>query len=70
MEYPMWQGNFPSVVRLRSDATPQRIDLTAQVSQLEVNVDVDASAFTVNVPASARPLSLQELRENGPLGTQ
>jgi outer membrane lipoprotein-sorting protein len=46
------------------------IDLTAQVSQLEVNVDVDASAFTVNVPASARPLSLQELRENGPLGAQ
>jgi len=70
MEYPTWQSNFPSVVRLRSEATPQRIDLTAQVSQLEVNVDVDASAFTVNVPASARPLSLQELRENGPLGAQ
>jgi hypothetical protein len=70
IEYPMWQGNFPSVVRLRSETSPQRIDLTAQVSQLEVNVDVDASAFTVNVPASARPLSLQQLRENGPLGTQ
>lgn len=70
IEYPMWQGNFPSVVRLRSEAAPQRIDLTAQVSQLEVNVDLDAGAFTVNVPASARPLSLQELRENGPLGTQ
>jgi outer membrane lipoprotein-sorting protein len=70
IEYPMWQGSFPSVVRLRSEASPQRIDLTAQLSQLEINVDVDASAFTVNVPASARPLSLQQLRENGPLGTQ
>ena len=70
IEYAMWQGDFPSLVRLQSTGTAQRIDLTAQVSQLEVNVDVDASAFTVNVPAAARPLSLEELRENGPLGAQ
>ena len=70
IEYPMWQGDFPSLVRLQSDNAAQRIDLTAQVSQLEVNVAVDASAFTLNVPAAARPLSLGELRENGPLGAQ
>jgi len=70
IEYPMWEGAFPSVVRLLSDATAQRIDLTAQVSQREVNVDLDASAFALNVPAGARPLSVDELRENGPLGAQ
>ena len=70
LEYPLWQGDFPSTVRLQSDTTGSRIDLTAQISQLEVNVDVDASAFTLNVPAAARPLSIDELRENGPLGAQ
>jgi hypothetical protein len=69
IEYPMWNGDFPSVVRLRSD-TARRIDLTAQIAQLEVNVDVAAAAFAVNVPADARPLSIEELRENGPLGAQ
>jgi hypothetical protein len=43
------------------------VDLTATISQLETNVDLDAAAFTVNVPAGAAPLTLDELRQAGPL---
>jgi hypothetical protein len=70
IEYPTWQGSFPALVRLRSDAAASRVDLTAAISQLEVNADLEASAFTVTIPADARPLSLNDLRENGPLRGQ
>ena len=66
IEYPAWQGMFPQAVRLRSDAGP--VDLTATLSQLETNVDVDADAFTVNVPPGTTEITLDELRAAGPLG--
>lgn len=69
IEYSAWQGDFPSMVRLRADP-PSRVDLSAAISQLEVNVDLEASAFTVNVPPGARPLSIDDLRDNGPLRGQ
>ena len=68
VEYPAWQGSFPQVIRLRSVSEPANVDMTATLSQVEVNVDVDQAAFTVDVPASAAPLSVEELREAGPLG--
>jgi hypothetical protein len=43
------------------------VELSAVVSQLEANVPVDADAFTVKVPASTARLTLDELREAGPL---
>jgi hypothetical protein len=67
IEYPSWQAGFPQTVRLRSLDPSIGVDLTATVSQLEVNVPLDASAFAVNVPASVIELSLNELREAGPL---
>lgn len=66
VEYPSWQGRFPASVRLRSQA-PTAVDVTAGISQLEVNVDVPAAAFAVTIPAGVRPLSIDELRANGPL---
>jgi hypothetical protein len=44
------------------------VDLTATLTQIEVNRDVDPAAFTVDVPASASPLTIEELRDAGPLG--
>jgi hypothetical protein len=35
---------------------------------VEVNVAVPSEAFRVNVPASAAPITLEELRQAGPLG--
>jgi outer membrane biogenesis lipoprotein LolB len=66
IEYPEWQGGFPRRVRLISSATPP-VDVTAQVSQIETNVDLESSAFTVDVPRDALPITLEELREAGPL---
>ena len=67
IEYPAWQGMFPQVVRLRSDATGD-VDVSATISQLETNVDIDASAFMVNVPPGTTEITVDELRKAGPLG--
>lgn len=66
VEYTMGGGTLPASVALRSDA-PVRVDLTASLSQVESNVDLDAAAFAVSVPRDAEPLSLDALRANGPL---
>ena len=68
VDYPAWQGAFPQTIRLRSATEPANVDMTTTLAQIEVNVDVDAAAFTVDVPAGASPLSLDELRQAGPLG--
>jgi outer membrane biogenesis lipoprotein LolB len=70
IEYPAWQGRFPQTVRLQSDRPGAAVDLTATLAQVEANVDIDAKAFTVDVPAGARALTLDELREAGPLRGQ
>ena len=68
IEYPPWRGMFPQAVRLRSDARAGGVDLTATISQLETNVDLEAAAFTVNVPAGTTEITLDELRKGAPLG--
>jgi hypothetical protein len=67
IEYPLWQTGFPASVRLQSRDGAVNVDLTAVVSQLETNITVDPAAFTVDVPADALALSLEELRDAGPL---
>ena len=67
VEYPVWQGAFPGAVRLTSSSGAVTVDLTASVSQLETNVQLDEAAFAVNVPAGVIELSVAELREAGPL---
>jgi hypothetical protein len=67
IEYPAWQGSFPQAVRLRSTEPAINVDLTATVSQLEANTTLDSSAFTISVPDDTLPLTLDELRDAGPL---
>jgi outer membrane lipoprotein-sorting protein len=66
----MGQSRFPISVRLTSDAQQIPVDLTAAISQLDANVDLDPAAFRVDVPPDAKPLTLDELRESGPLRAQ
>ena len=66
VQYSTWQGDFPRAVVLRSMAGLD-VELSATVSQLEANVPLEPSAFTVTVPAGTMPLTLAELREAGPL---
>jgi hypothetical protein len=71
LEYPAWQGRFPQSVRLQSDVPGVNVDLTAALSQVEANADLDQAAFTVSVPPGAQSLTLDELRASGPLrGTE
>lgn len=65
VEYWAWEGGFPETVRLRSVSPDVDVDLTATVSQLEANVDLDPAAFTVNVPRDAFELAISELRDAG-----
>ena len=69
IEYPAWSGNFPQSVRLQSDQPTLMVDLTATLSQIETNKDLEDAAFTVNVPPGAEPITLDELRDSGPLGS-
>ena len=66
IEYAEWQNGFPRSVRLVSNDAP-RVDMTARLTQIETNVDLDDAAFTVEVPRNALPITLQELRDAGPL---
>ncbi len=68
VEYPMWQGAFPQVIHLQSAAQATNVDMTATLAQIEVNTDLNPATFNVDIPAGTAPLSLDELREAGPLG--
>ena len=68
IEYPAWSSSFPQSVRLQSDQPAPMVDLTATLSQIETNKSLESAAFTVNVPPGAEPITLDELRDSGPLG--
>ena len=68
IEYEWGTGAFPQSVRLQADDPALNVDLTATLSQIEANVEIDQAAFTVNVPAGTEPVTLDELRRSGPLG--
>ena len=66
IEYDQWQGGLPRLVRLRALDGQAPVDATLAVSQLETNVDVPATAFTVEVPSNTAELTLDELRAGRP----
>ena len=70
IEYPTWQGQFPAGVRLRSDAATVPVDIAASIGQLEANVTLEPSTFSVVVPPGTMELSVGELRRSGPLRGQ
>jgi len=65
VEYGKPVNGLPRLIRLRSDP---RADLTLDLTQVDLNVPLEPAAFKVDVPADARPLTLEELRKNGPFG--
>ena len=68
IEYADVTNGLPRALRIRSaDAQPVRADLTMSISQLETNTSLDPEVFNVDVPPDATPLTLEELRQAGPL---
>ena len=74
VRYADFEDGRPATIRLR--ATPDRrvgeatalTDLTIRLSQVDINEPLGAEVFRVDVAADATPLTLEQLREAGPLG--
>jgi outer membrane biogenesis lipoprotein LolB len=64
MHFDRFSGERPQRIRLQTPTST----LTLSLSQVEVNVPLGDEVFRVKVPADADPLTLQELRQAGPLG--
>jgi hypothetical protein len=69
VSYAAFGSGFPGQVTIRQAAGAGSAEtaLTFQVSQLETNVPIDPRAFEVVVPADAAALTLEDLRQSGPL---
>lgn len=67
VDYAEHAGGFPRLVRVRSASGSGGIDITARIAQLQVNTQINPRAWTVDVPADADPMTLDELRSIAPL---
>ena len=67
-EYGVFQDGLPRSIRLVS-ASPGAFDLQLALSQVELNPSLGDEVFRIQIPASAKPITLDELRTSGPLGT-
>lgn len=69
VSYAAFTSGFPGAVTIRQEASMGAAEtaLTFQVSQLETNVPIDPRAFDVIIPPDTQPLTLDELRQTGPL---
>lgn len=62
-------GRWPARVRISRDLPGgDRVDLTIGVSQVETNMSLPPEAFSVDVPSTAVPMTVDQLRQAGPLG--
>ena len=72
-EYSAFTGDRAGVLRLHESTTSAgkaQVDLSLALSQVELNAPVPPAAFEVSVPADASPISLEELRQSGPMRDQ
>lgn len=67
VDYAMPQGRIARQVRVRRTTNAGAIDLTAALGEVALNVDLDARAFRVDVPADAAAITLDDLRRASPL---
>lgn len=65
-DYRDFLGDLPRSIRLTS-LEPRRFALRLELSQVEINVPLDAATFRVAVPPGTQPMTIEELRDNGPL---
>ncbi|HSK08193.1 MAG TPA: hypothetical protein VK911_01355 [Vicinamibacterales bacterium] len=56
------------VLELEGDGAQPPVQLRLQVAQVDINVALGSEAFAVNMPPDAIPITLDELRQAGPLG--
>jgi len=66
-EYSEFANGLPRAIRLAS-SRKDRFDLRLKLSQVDLNVPLGAEVFRVRIPPNADPISIDELRQSGPLG--
>jgi outer membrane biogenesis lipoprotein LolB len=66
-EYRDFTNGLPRTIHFVS-ADRERFDLRLALADVEVNQPIPVEAFSVRIPASAAPITLDELRDAGPLG--
>jgi hypothetical protein len=66
-EYYDTVDGLPREIRL-SSADRKRFNLRLTLSGVETNGPIEPQAFTLRVPASAKPITLEELQKSGLLG--
>ena len=67
-EYADVEGGMPRSIRLAS-ADGKRFDLRLKLSQVEMNARLGPEVFRVQIPPDAEPITLEELKRSGPLGS-
>jgi len=70
IEYAFATGMFPQSVRLVSLSADTAVNIAAALAAVETNVDIDPAAFAVQEQKNLQPLTLEELRQAGPLRGQ
>jgi hypothetical protein len=70
VDYAAPAGGAGRTVRVRQALARGAIDLTAVLSQVQMNVDLPAEAFALAVPEDAVPMTLDDLRAASPLAPQ
>jgi hypothetical protein len=69
--YPSGPATTPRELRIRSTSSGTAdVNLRLELSQVELNVPLDASTFRVDVPSGTTPITTDELRARGPLSQQ
>jgi hypothetical protein len=68
-EYSMFDNNLPRTVHIVSQPAG-RFDLQMDLSQFEINVPLGPEAFRLERAAAAEPITVDELRQSGPLGVK
>ena len=67
-EYADFENGLPRSVRLTS-APDKQFDLRLTLSQVELNTRLGPEVFRVEIPPGVEPITLEELRQSGPLGS-
>jgi hypothetical protein len=65
-EYRRFEGHLPRAIRFVS-SEPGHFDLRLTLAQVDLNPKLDVPVFEIRVPPSAGPITLEELRQSGPL---
>lgn len=70
VDYAAHEGGIARSVRVRRSLPRGHLDLVATLASVETNVDLDAAAFTVTVPAGASAITLDDLRAASPFAAR